>query len=122
MAPPRAGTARPRAGTARPPGGLRLARGPQAALGRLRGGLSVPVSAFPPAAVLGQARRGRGTAEGRGGSGEPARSGSAGDLMINPRRRWLGLVSGSSSWPGAAAGSPRPFRAEGGSWFILPEG
>lgn len=118
-----------RAGTARPPRGLRLARGPEAAVGRRRGGLSVRACACPPAAVLGQARRGQGTAEGRGGSAEPARSGSAGDLMINSRRRWLRLVSGSSSWSAAAKarggrGVPAPLqgrrRPRRLSWFSPP--
>lgn len=68
-----------RAGTARPPRGSASLR---ARRRRWQGGISVPSSASPPAAVLGQARRGQGTAEDRGCSGEPASSGSAGDLMI----------------------------------------
>lgn len=64
-----------RAGTARPPRGSASHR---ARRRRRRGGVSVPASASPPAAALGQARRGQGMAEGRGGSGERARSGSAG--------------------------------------------
>lgn len=80
----------------RPPRGLRLGRGP--------GGVppSLP-PASPPTAVLSRAggARPRGDSawlEAPGGSGEPARSESAGYLMINCRRRWLSLVSGSSSW------------------------
>lgn len=100
MAPPRAGTARPPAQGAPPRTAVRRRLAPQ-------GGVSVRASASPPAAVLGLARRGHGTAERRGRSGEPARSGSAGDLMINSRRRWLRLVSGSSCWPAAARGGRR---------------
>lgn len=39
------------------PGGSASHRGPQAAVGRRRGGVSVPACASPPAAVLSQARK-----------------------------------------------------------------
>lgn len=55
-APPRAGTARPLAQGAPPRTAARRRPAPQ-------GGVSVPASASPPAAVLGLARRGQGTAE-----------------------------------------------------------
>lgn len=106
---------------------------PEVAVGRQRRGLPVPASRLPArrGAQSGWSRlpgRGRGTAEGLGGSGEPARSGSAEDLMINSRRRWLSLVSGSSSWQaasprgrqgGGGGGSPHLFTAEGGRGVLL---
>ena len=78
-------------------GGSALDGLPEVAVGRQRGGVPVPASRLPArrGAQSGWsllAGKGRGMAEGPGGSGEPAGSGSAGDLMINSRRRWLSLV------------------------------
>lgn len=87
----------------RPRRGLRLGRGPvgryRVAAGRYTRFVSLlrfPASRSPArrGAQSGWshlAGRGRGMAEGPGGSGELVRRGSAGDLMINSRRRWLWL-------------------------------
>lgn len=76
-------------------GGLRLGWGPGGRCRAAAGSSAGPCR--PPSAVLSQAGPAWPGGDGawlkaRGRSGEPARSGSAGGLMINSRRRWLSLA------------------------------